>query len=109
MMKFILPEDATEQATIHEVRIGNVYRSKNTRTTKYWVVIGINKDMVHMVGIGDSGEMTGLQTYGRWVMEGSPDGRPFKPREVVGFCDGLEDLVFSVMLNQEPPNMEKAR
>lgn len=97
-MKFILPEDAPTEPELPPLRVGNVYRVKNKRCAQYWVVIAIWNDMVHMVGVNEAGAITGVQTYGRWCMEGSPGGGPFKPREVIGFCEGLDDLCFSLQL-----------
>lgn len=97
-MKFNMPSELPSSLQPPELRVGSVYISKMRRKTDYWIVIGINGDSVYMVGINREGEMTGVQSYGRWVLAGDNN---FKPRAQVGFCPGLADLAFDVELFED--------
>lgn len=53
--------------------VGNVYLSKNSRKTKYWVCIGItNDDMALMLGLNEEGLPTSVANYGRHCFEDRP-------------------------------------
>lgn len=53
-----------------ELMVGNVYLSKNSRKTKYWICIGITQDdMALMLGINKEGEITSVANYGRHCFE----------------------------------------
>ena len=82
------------EVPIIPVEVGNIYQSKNTRKTKYWVIIGVEKSSVHCVGINDEGNITSTVSYGRHVFEGYGD--IFKPRKLLGKAKALKLLSFDI-------------
>lgn len=88
-MRFNLPDPKPEPDNV--VRVGNVYASKNTAVTKYWVVIAVTGNSCQLVGINDEGEITTVQSYNNYVME---------KRQLLGICN-LSNLVFDIIPIEE--------
>jgi len=93
-MKFNVPQTILSAEGLNDVRVGNVYSSKGGKNTAFWVVVGVNGDSVHLMGINREGQITSTQSYGKWVFEGS--GAYNKGRPILGFVEGLDELVFDV-------------
>lgn len=76
-----------------EVAIGNVYISKNSRVTKYWVVVAIRDNTCIMLGIDEHGDITSSASYGRHCFE---DTQYFKGRKPIGRVVNMPTLEFSI-------------
>lgn len=92
-MKFNIPEKISNEF-VDEIRVGNVYKCKGGNKTRFWVCMGFDEQSVSLLGLGANGEVTSAVSYGRHVF--SPISTTFKPREVVGFCESLEQLEFDI-------------
>jgi hypothetical protein len=94
-MKFVLQNPQPVPDIDYTLRVGNVYPSKNTRNTKYWVVVAINKSGVHLFGINNQGEISTTSTLGAHVFDGSS---PLFTRgeSLIGHCDSIEKLEFGI-------------
>ena len=67
-MLFNYPEGRKPEPT-PEVEVGNVYSSKNTLKTKAWIVLNINGNTVHLLGIDAEGEVSSTQSYSMHSVE----------------------------------------
>lgn len=67
-MNFNYPEGRKPETT-PEVEVGNVYISKNTHKTCAWVVMAVNNNTVHLLGIDAEGEICSTQSYARYTIE----------------------------------------
>lgn len=97
-MKFNLQNPQPIPDIDYSLRVGNVYPSKNTRHTKYWVVAALNKSGCHLFGIGADGEITTTQTLGKHVFDGTS---PLFNRgeSLLGRCEALNNLDFNINWN----------
>lgn len=94
-MQFSMPDVPPEQCPEAKVEIGNVYQAKGGSKTKYWVVIGISDNRVHVVGLDSEGAMVSVASYYKHVFCG---GSMWRPREVIGRVEGLDSLMFDIQL-----------
>lgn len=76
-----------------EVAIGNVYLSKNSAVTKYWVVVGIRERTIILIGLDVEGRITSAQNYGQHVFEDSSWCRGRKP---VGRVVNMPDMNLTI-------------
>ena len=74
---------------------GDVYPSKGGRgETRFWVVISVNdKGYAACIGIGDEGQVTSAQTYGRWS---------FEDRPLLGRCESIIEMSFDIEWRVQP-------
>jgi hypothetical protein len=89
-MKFNLQNPQPVPDIDFTLRVGNVYPSKNTRHTKYWIVVAVNSSGVHLFGLNGNGEITTSSTLGKHVFDGTS---PLFTRgeSLVGRCESLSD------------------
>jgi hypothetical protein len=69
-----------------EVIPGNVYAAKGGRTTRFWIVLAVNKNTCPMIGIDAEGNIVSAQTYARYHLEARP----------IAYHVSLDQLVFEV-------------
>ena len=55
-----------------EVVPGNCYAAKGGRTTRFWVVLAVNKNSCPMLGIDADGNVVSAQTYAKYHLEARP-------------------------------------
>ena len=71
-----------------DVEIGNVYKANGGRgTTAFWLVIAVNGQMAHALGLNREGLCVSTTSYGIHA---------FACREPVGFCPEVADLLFTI-------------
>ena len=92
-MKFNIPENRIDLFD-NDLRVGNVYKCKGGGKTRFWICVGFDDKAVMLVGINNEGIITSATSYGRHVFDNSV--AVFRAREVVGFCESLEQLEFDI-------------
>jgi hypothetical protein len=79
------------------LEIGNVYRCKGGANSdqKFWVVVGLPRDRVVMLGIDNEGNIVSSADYGQHVFNCQS---PYftRGRDIVGRCKDMPALNFSV-------------
>jgi hypothetical protein len=79
----------------YSLKVGNVYPSKNTRKTKYWIVVSLHDGMAHMFGLDGKGNITQAVSYGQHVFNGvSPLFK--RGDDLCGFCQSIQDLKLDI-------------
>lgn len=79
----------------YTLRVGNVYPSKNTRFTKYWVVVSLHNGSAHMLGIDKDGQITSTVSYGQHVFNGEHKNFQ-RSLDLVGTCDDIANLNLNI-------------
>jgi hypothetical protein len=74
-------------------QVGYVYLSKNSRTTKYWVIVAINGRMAVMLGLDAEGNVVSGSNYGLHCFEDHEWGPGRKP---IGVVRNMPDMCFDV-------------
>lgn len=99
-MKFTLPANPAPLEETTEVIVGNVYAAKGGAPTRYWVIVGVRNNTAIMLGLDAEGVLCSANTYGKSTFDGT---RTYdKGRPILGFCAGLEDLVFDIVWKEKP-------
>lgn len=70
-MIFNYPEERKPEQ-VPEVEAGNVYVSKNTHKTVAWVVLSVNGNTCHLLGIDAEGCVCSTQSYNCYAMQNRP-------------------------------------
>ena len=93
-MKFT-PRIEQEMPDRRLAKPGDVYPSKGGRgDNRYWVVVAVNKSgYAACIGIGDEGQVTSAQTYGRWA---------FEDRPLLGRCESIIEMSFDIEWRVQP-------
>ena len=95
-MKFNLPNPQPLPDTNLKLRVGNVYPAKGGKgDTKYWVVLAIRNDAVHMIGLDKDGAITKAQSYGAHVFDGSSWAFN-RNLSLLGHCPEVENFEMTV-------------
>lgn len=81
------------------VAIGNVYLSKNSRVTKYWVVVGLRDRTVIMLGLDEEGNISSSASYGQHCFE---DAAWCKGRKPIGRVVNMPTLEFQIEWDSLP-------
>lgn len=84
-MKAILTKPLPE---IDDSIVGNVYASKNSMVTKFWLVVAIRDNTAICLGLDDDGNITSGTNYGEYVFT----DKRYWNRRLVGRCEGVRDL-----------------
>ena len=85
----------------HEPRVGNLYRSKGGRDTRFWLLISIKptscpklrSDTACLLGLDDDYNIVSAQSYGIHAL---------RHREVIGYID-IEEIRFHDTERSEQP------
>lgn len=98
-MKFNLPTETPPEPERTEVRIGDVFNVKGRGPARYWLIVALRDRMCVAMGLDAEGTIVSGTTYGVHVFEGD---RPGSKRIKLGRVEGLEELAFDVLWEQEP-------
>jgi hypothetical protein len=93
-MKFNLPSQDAPLLEDQKLKLGNVYSCKGGGKTAYWIVVGIGGGAVNLLGVDMQGQVSSTANYGQHVFESN--------REVIGRCEGIEDLEFDITWLEKP-------
>lgn len=69
-----------------EIRVGDMFTSKNHRVTSYWLVAAVRGSSVHVLGLDRHGGIVATATYGVHAM---------RERPLVGRVEGLSDITLT--------------
>jgi hypothetical protein len=82
-----------EAARPNEVLVGDVYPSKCTTKTVFWLVAAITGRSCHLLGLDTEGNIVSTSSYGLHAMEGRPR---------IGVVPEFAEMSFTVQREERP-------